>query len=172
MVAIGLLAVSELPRVASYNNRQIRPNQIRLSDQIRHPVKSACQHIKPSLWSKHLICCNFIVLCVSLLKCNILLLGKLILLLHCVFRIEHHSMFRTVNCIYYIIYLRPIVGRVYFCEDLVLLQPYFQLRKNEIISIYYLFYRNHELAPSNNIIITMTRYYNFRLISISSTSLN
>ena len=51
-------------------------------------------------------------------------------------------MFRTVNCMSYIIYLRPTVDRVYFCEDLVLLQPYLNCEKDEIISIFYLFRRS------------------------------
>ena len=62
-------------------------------------------------------------------------------MLHCVFQIEHHPMPRAGNCMYYIIYLRPIVGRVYFSEDIVL-TPYFQLRGNEIIPVYYLFRRS------------------------------
>ena len=37
-------------------------------------------------------------------------------MLYYVFQIEHH--------LYYVIYLRPTVDRVYFCKDIVVLQTY------------------------------------------------
>ena len=69
---------------------------------------------------------------------------------------------------YYIIYLRPTVDRVYFCEDIVVMPPYLNCGKNEIISVYYLFRRSPWIGAKFSIIMTMTRYYNIRLISTSS----
>ena len=70
------------------------------------------------------------------LKYNILLLLKLIVILHCVFEIEHHPKFCTGNYMYYIIYLHPIVDRVYFCEDITVLQRIWivGLLRNTILS--------------------------------------
>ena len=73
-------------------------------------------------------------------------------MLHCVFQIEHHSIFRTGNPMYYIN-----------------LPPYINCGKNEIIPVYHLFRRSPWIGAKQQFIMTMTGYYNFRLISISST---
>ena len=113
-------------------------------------------------------CCTFLYS----LKCKIILLGIfLIVMLYCVFQIEHHPMFCTENCMYYIIYLRQIVDRVYFYEDIVVLQPW-DCGKNEIIPVYFLFSRSSWICAKYSIIIMMIGYYNIRPISISSTLLN
>ena len=48
------------------------------------------------------------------LNCNILLLGELIIML----QIEHHPIYFVLltACMYYIIYIRPVVDRVYFWD--------------------------------------------------------
>ena len=85
-----------------------------------------------------------------LLTCKILWLEELILMLHCVLQIEHHPTFRIGNYMYYVIYLRQIVNRVYFCENIVLLQPYLNCGENEIIPAYYIYSGgHHELAPNS-----------------------
>ena len=46
-------------------------------------------------------CCTFLYS----IKCNILLLRELILMLHCIFQMEHYPRFRYRYCMYYLIYL-------------------------------------------------------------------
>ena len=92
-------------------------------------------------------------------------------MLDSVFQIEHHPTFRTGNCMYYVIYLRPIVDRVHFSEDIVL-SPYFQLWENEIIPVYYFFRQSPRISAKFTIIMIMTGYYNYRLIFTFTLSLS
>ena len=71
---------------------------------------------RPLCWIKW----NYLKLIIDarslVIKLDILLFVELFGEFRHVLQIEHHPMFRTGNCMYYIINLRPIVDRVYSCE--------------------------------------------------------
>ena len=99
---------------------QIRPNKIQY-DQLRsNPIRQIRSNTTRSLpvaltyKSFELDCCCTIL---YLLNCNIILLGELIIMFHCVSQVKFHLLCN----------LPPtIVDRIYSCEDIVL-RPNFQL---------------------------------------------
>ena len=69
------------------------------------------------------------------LTCSILLLGELIVMLHCVFQIEHQLMFRSSNCMNYITSAQLLIV---FTLAKISYSIRISTGENEIILVYYL----------------------------------